>query len=118
MIDMAKQLCKFTKKYVVLKGDTHKEDKIGMIIIDKDNPSDIEIVYNNKIDYITHGTGDVFASSFVGASMLGKSPSTSAKIAGEFTKKAIEYTIDDPTHNYGVKFEKVIPELQDLLKSY
>ncbi|MBQ6220771.1 MAG: bifunctional hydroxymethylpyrimidine kinase/phosphomethylpyrimidine kinase [Methanosphaera sp.] len=118
MIDMAKQLCKFTKKYVVLKGDTHKEDKIGMIIIDKDNPSDIEIVYNDKIDYITHGTGDVFASSFVGASMLGKSPSTSAKIAGEFTKKAIEYTIDDPTHNYGVKFEKVIPELQDLLKSY
>ena len=50
--------------------------------------------------------------------MLGKSPSTSAKIAGEFTKKAIEYTIDDPTHNYGVKFEKVIPELQHLLKSY
>jgi pyridoxine kinase len=118
MIEMARELCKFTNKYVILKGDTHKEGKIGMIVIDKDNPSEVNIVYNNKIDYVTHGTGDVFASSFVGASLIGKSPSASAKIAGEFTKKAIEYTIDDPKHNYGVKFEKAIPELYDLLKDF
>ena len=49
--------------------------------------------------------------------MNGKSPSSAAKIAGEFTKKAIEETIDDPNHSYGVKFERVIPQIQDLLKS-
>lgn len=118
MLDMARELCEFTKKYVILKGATHKEDKVGMIIADKNNPSDTRIVYNDKIDYITHGTGDVFASSFVASSVIGKTPSASAKIAGEFTKKAIEYTLDDPSHNYGVKFEKAIPKIYDLLKRF
>jgi pyridoxine kinase len=49
--------------------------------------------------------------------MVGKSPESCAKIAGEFTKKAIEETLDDPTHTYGVRFERVIPDIQDLLKS-
>ncbi|HIH35551.1 MAG TPA: pyridoxamine kinase [Methanosphaera sp.] len=118
MIEMAKELTKFTKKYVILKGDTHKEDKMGMIVLDKNESSNVQIVYNDKIDYSTHGTGDVFASAFVGSSVKGKSPSCSAKIAGEFTKKAVEETIDDTKHNYGVKFEKVIPCIQKLLKNY
>ncbi|MBO7443333.1 MAG: bifunctional hydroxymethylpyrimidine kinase/phosphomethylpyrimidine kinase, partial [Methanobrevibacter sp.] len=78
----------------------------------------IEIVYNDKVDYVSHGTGDVFASSFVGSTMLGKSPSSAAKVAGEFTKKAIEKTGGDETHTYGVKFEQAIPELYDLLKTF
>ncbi|RAP48245.1 MAG: phosphomethylpyrimidine kinase [Methanosphaera sp. rholeuAM6] len=117
MLEIANELSRFTKRHVILKGDTHKEDKLGMIVLDKDEPSNIKIVYNDKIDYVSHGTGDVFASAFVGASMNGKEPACSAKIAGEFTKKSIEKTIDDPDHGYGVKFEKVLPELYELLKS-
>lgn len=117
MIEMAEELSEFTKKYVILKGDTSKKDKLGMIILNKSKKHNIEIAYNDKINYSTHGTGDVFASAFVGASMLNKSPLTSAKIAGEFTKKSIEKTIDDPTHNYGVKFEQVILSLGELLES-
>ena len=49
--------------------------------------------------------------------MLGKTPTSATKIAGEFTKKAIEKTIGDKTHTYGVKFEQAIPELYDLLKT-
>ena len=117
MLEMAEELARFTKRYVILKGDTHKENEMGMIVLDK-KESSCEFVYNKKIDYLSHGTGDVFASSFVGSTMIGKSPTSAAKIAGEFTKKAIEKTIGDENHKYGVKFEQAIPELYELLDSY
>ncbi len=116
MLEMAHELSEFTKKHVILKGDTNEEGKLGMLVLDKDNYT-IDIVYNDRIDYVSHGTGDVFASSFVGSTMIGKTPSEAAKIAGEFTKRAIEKTLDDETHTYGVKFEKVILDLGDLIKS-
>lgn len=117
MIEMAEELQNFTKRYVILKGYQNDSNEMGMIVLDK-KTSSIEIVYNDRIDYVSHGTGDVFASSFVGSVMVGKSPVQAAKIAGEFTKKAVEKTIGDKNHNYGVKFEQVIPELQDLLKTF
>ena len=43
-------------------------------------------------------------------------PKQAAEIAGEFTKRAIEKTVGDENHKYGVKFEQVIPELSDILK--
>lgn len=116
MFDMAHELCEFTKRYVVLKGYENEKNEMGMIVLDK-KESSCEIVYNDKIDYISHGTGDVFASSYVGSVMIGKSPTQAAKIAGEFTKKAIEKTIGDESHTYGVKFEQAIPELYDLLNN-
>ena len=116
MLEMAKELSQFTKRYVILKGYENDNDEMGMIVLDKQENT-IDIVYNDKVNYVSHGTGDVFASSFVGSVMLGKSPSSAAKVAGEFTKKAIEKTIGDKTHTYGVKFEQAIPELYDLLKT-
>ena len=115
MLEMAQELKEFTKRYVILKGDTNEEGKLGMIVIDKVSDT-VDIVYNERIDYVSHGTGDVFASSFVGSTMIGKTPSVAAKIAGEFTKRAIEKTVGDETHTYGVKFEQVILELNELLK--
>ena len=117
MLEMANELAAFTKRYVILKGDTNKENELGMIVLDKQE-STCEIVYNEKIDYVSHGTGDVFASAFVGSTMLGKSTTSAAKIAGEFTKRAIEKTIGDENHKYGVKFEQVILELPELLKEF
>ncbi len=117
ILEMANELSQFTKRNVILKGDTHKDNQLGMVVLDK-KESSCEFVYNEKIDYVTHGTGDVFSSIFVGSIMSGKSAAAAAKIAGEFTKKAIEKTIVDPEHTYGVKFEQVIPELYDLLNKF
>ena len=117
MEKIAEELSNFTKKHVILKGDNHKKDELGMLILDKNEPSNIEFVYNKKVDHLSHGTGDVFASAFVGSTMTGKSPTEAAKIAGEFTKNAIIKTIGDSNHGYGVKFEQVLPELQKILKS-
>ena len=116
MLEMARELSEFTKRYVILKGYEHGDNELGMIVLDKKEDS-IEIVYNDRVDYVSHGTGDVFASSFVGSVMVGKTPSQASKIAGEFTKIAIEKTIGDETHTYGVKFEQAIPQLYDLLKT-
>lgn len=116
MLEMAEELSNFTKRYVILKGDTHRENELGMVVFDKQN-STCEMVYNERVDYMSHGTGDVFASSFVGSVMSGKSPAAACKIAGEFTKISIEKTIGDETHTYGVKFEQAIPYLFDLLKN-
>lgn len=117
MLEMANELSAFTKRHVILKGDTHEEGKLGMIVLDKED-STCEVVYNDKVDYVSHGTGDVFASAYVGSTMIGKTPTQAAKVAGEFTKKAIEKTVGDENHKYGVKFEQVIPELYDLLDKY
>lgn len=117
MIEMAKELSDFTKRYVILKGDNHRQKEMGMIVLDKKEDT-LNFVYNDKIDYLSHGTGDVFASTFVGSTMIGKTPEAAAKVAGEFTKKAIEKTIGDETHTYGVKFEQAIPELYGLLDKF
>ena len=116
MMEMANELSEFTKRHVILKGYQNENNEMGMVVLDKKDSS-LDIVYNDKVDYMSHGTGDVFASSFVGSTMSGKSPTSAAKIAGELTKKSIEKTIDDPSHNYGVKFEQVIPYIYELLKS-
>ena len=116
MLKMAEELSAFTKRHIILKGDTNEENKLGMIVLDKEE-STTEIVYNDKIDYVSHGTGDVFASAFVGSTMNGKSTTQAAKIAGEFTKMAIEKTVGDENHKYGVKFEQVILDLRELLES-
>ena len=117
MLDMANELSEFTKRHVILKGDTHEEGKLGMIVLDKED-STCEVVYNDKVEYVSHGTGDVFASAYVGSTMIGKTPTQAAKVAGEFTKRAIEKTVGDENHKYGVKFEQVIPELYGLLNKY
>lgn len=66
---------------------------------------------HEKIDKNYHGTGDIFASALVGHMMRGRSLQAAAAAAGEFTKRCIRNTYEDPAHWYGVKFETALPEL-------
>ena len=83
---------------------------------------DFCILFNNfSIEFQTTVSAElsfvnVFASAFVGLTMIGKTPTQAAQIAGEFTKRAIEKTVGDEDHKYGVKFEQVILELSELLE--
>ena len=45
---------------------------------------------HRRISKGCHGTGDVYASAFVGALMRGKTTFESAKIAADYTVKCIE----------------------------
>lgn len=67
-----------------------------------------------KIPKNFHGTGDVFASAFVGSWMQGKTMEEAAQIAADYTANCIERTWEEPAHWYGVKFEEALP---DLIKS-
>ena len=72
---------------------------------------------HRKIAKGSHGTGDVYASAFVGAYMRGKSAYESAVIAADYTVRCIENTIDDPDHWYGVKFETALPYFMQRLEN-
>ena len=62
------------------------------------------------------GSGDVFASAFVGTIAAGKEYSQAVKIATDFTTACIRRSaIEVPDHRYGLNFEKEIPCLLKLL---
>lgn len=73
--------------------------------------------HHKRLEHNFHGTGDLYASAFVGALASGKSKYRAAEIASEFTLKSIRNTVDAPAHWYGVKFETALPDLIEMLKT-
>ncbi|MBP3599577.1 MAG: pyridoxamine kinase [Clostridia bacterium] len=99
-------------KTIVLTGVSFKEGKTGIYVNEEKNSNYYE---HDKVSNGCHGTGDVYASAFVGALMNDKTIFEAAKIAADYTVKCIEITQNDPTHWYGVKFEAVLPTLIKML---
>ena len=93
-------------KNIILTGVSYNEDSTGIAVLEEGRRS---CYTHRKLKRSSHGTGDVFASAFVGAYMRGRSAYDAAKIAADYTLKCIENTADDPSHWYGVKFEPVLP---------
>lgn len=93
---------------VVITGVSYNKETTGVLVSENGKKT----YYTHELlDRGCHGTGDVFASSFVGAYMHGKSAPEAARIAADYTLSCIKNTIDDPDHWYGVKFEPVLGEL-------
>ena len=100
-------------KTVVLTGVSFAEGKTGVMVLDNGKK---EYYEHDKIAKGCHGTGDVYASAFVGALLEGKSAYEAAKIAADYTVLCIQYTQDDPDHWYGVKFEPLLGDLIKMIK--
>lgn len=111
--DLSARLLDGGAKTVVLTGVSYKNDTTGIVVADVSGSSYYE---HRRLPQGSHGTGDVYASAFVGAYMRGKSALEAAGIAGEYTLRCIEYTAGDENHRYGVKFEPVLPYYIDALK--
>lgn len=62
-----------------------------------------------------HGTGDIYASAFVGAFVRGKSAFESAKIAADYALECIKETAKDSGHWYGARFEPVLGKLIEMI---
>lgn len=59
-----------------------------------------------------HGTGDIFASTFVGGLMRGRDWKDAARLAADFTAESIAVTMEHgKLEYYGVDFEDCIPWL-------
>lgn len=98
---------------VVLTGVSYDAQSTGVLVSEQGK----QTYYRHELlDRGCHGTGDVYASSFVGAYMHGKTVPEAARIAADYTLACIKNTLDDPDHWYGVKFEPVLGELIDALK--
>ena len=100
-------------KKVVLKGVSFDEDTLGVATYDGNK---VEYYLHERIKKNSHGTGDVYASCFTGALLSGYDLKDSAKHAANITVKAIKETVEDETHWYGVKFEKIIPYITEIAK--
>lgn len=112
--DMLHKLKGLGAKNVLLTGVSLEEGKVGVATLNG-KTGEVSYYFRDFIGGAFHGTGDVFASSFTGAMVRGYSLEEAAKIAVDFTVKAIECTVDDPSHWYGVKFEKALPSLMKRL---
>ena len=99
-------------KTIVLTGVSYEADKTGVVVYQEGAQT---YYCHKKIAKGSHGTGDVYASAFVGALMNGKTAEESAKIAADYTLLCIEHTQGDPDHWYGVKFEPMLKNLIAML---
>ncbi len=93
---------------VVLTGVCYNKEQIGVAVLTKGEEK-ISYYFHERLPRNSHGTGDVFASSFTGALVRGRAPLEAAQIAADFTVAAMRVT--EETHWYGVRFEKVLPQL-------
>ena len=95
-------------KTVVLTGVSYRKDKTGVLVADKSNAYYYE---HDKLPNSCHGTGDIYASAFVGALTRGKTAQESARISADYTVACIRETAKHENHWYGASFEPVLPSL-------
>ena len=100
-------------KNVIFTGISYAEGKTGVVVFENGEYSYYE---HEKIAGGCHGTGDVYASAFVGALMRGKSAYEAAKVAADYTLECIKVTQSLDNHWYGAAFEPALPKLIELLK--
>lgn len=101
------------KATIVLTGIGYKEGKTGVVIYENGAKSYYE---HQKITKGCHGTGDIYASAFVGALMREKSAYQAAKIAADYTVECILNTQNQLNHWYGACFEGALPKLIESLR--
>ena len=100
-------------KTVILTGVSYNEATTGVMVLEGDSR---RYYMHKRYPKGCHGTGDVYASAFVGALMRGKGAYDAARIAADYTLRCMELTLPDPTHWYGVKFELALPEYIRMLE--
>lgn len=93
---------------VILTGTGWQAGQTGASIWER---GEVHHYFHPRIGKSCHGTGDMFAACFTGALLQGKTKPEAVKVAADFVCKAIEKTMENPAHWYGVKFEEALPEL-------
>lgn len=109
--EMLQALHALGAKVSILTGVSLEPGKTG--IMGYDSRSDSYFSYQNeKIGAQFHGTGDLFASTFVGEVMKGLDWTDAIRIAADYTAHTIAVTMENPKKSwYGVDFETTIPDL-------
>ena len=99
-------------KNVILTGVSYAPGKTGVVVFENGQYSYYE---HEMLPNSCHGTGDIYASAFVGALMRGKNAYDAAKIAADYTVSCIHITAQQENHWYGAAFEPVLGQLIEAL---
>lgn len=109
--DMLKALAELGARVCVLTGISLHEEQMGIMGYNSEEDRFFSY-YNRYFPMLCHGTGDIYASTCIGALMNDKSVEESFAIAVDYTAETIRLTAEDPEHRiYGVNFEAAIPYL-------
>ena len=110
--ELIEKLCSLGAKNVILTGVSYKEDHTGVVVFENGESRYYE---HKQIAGGIHGTGDIYASAFVGAKLRGKTAFEAAKIAADYVVECILESKNDPDHTYGARFEPVLGKLINML---
>ena len=110
--NMIEKLCALGAKNIILTGVSYKEGTTGVIVHENGTSQYYE---HKQIAGGVHGTGDIYASAFVGAKLRGKTAFEAAKIAADYVCECIMESKNDPDHTYGARFEPVLGKLIQML---
>lgn len=109
--DILRRLCALGAKNAVLTGIIPREGMMGamMYCAEKDK---FFSHFAHRTNKTFHGTGDVFASTCVGALCRGKSLEDALALAVDFTAECARISVEkNDSRWYGVDFEDAIPWL-------
>jgi pyridoxine kinase len=98
---------------VIFTGISYEEGQTGVVVYENGNYAYYQ---HEKLTNSCHGTGDIYASAFVGALVRGKSAYDAARIAADYTVECIKETGRLDNHWYGAAFEPVILKLIQALQ--
>ena len=99
-------------KNVILTGVSYAEGKTGVVVVENGQYAYYE---HEKLANSCHGTGDIYASAFVGALMRGNDAYRAAQVAADYTVACIRYTAQLDNHWYGAAFEPVLGQLIEMV---
>ena len=100
-------------KNIILTGVSYAPGRAGIVVFENGCYAYYE---HELLPNSCHGTGDIYASAFVGAFVRGKSAYDAAAIAANYTMECIRYTGTLDNHWYGAAFEPVLGKLIESLK--
>ena len=106
--ELLAKLTALGSKNVILTGVSYRQGTTGVVVLEN---GVYQYYEHEKLPNSCHGTGDIYASVFVGALMRGKTAFQAAKIAADFAVTCIRDTANYPDHWYGAAFEPSIPAL-------
>jgi len=106
--DILEKLIALGCKNVIFTGISYAPNKTGVVVFENGQYAYYE---HELLPNSCHGTGDIYASAFVGAFMRGKTAYEAAKIAADYTVECIKETAKLENHWYGAAFEPVLGKL-------
>ena len=113
---LAREICRSGARSCVVTGVSFAQNTTGFYGFDK-RAGKAFSYQNSKIEASYHGTGDLFASTAVGALVLGMSPDKAFRTAADFTALTIGETMRrSEDRRFGICFETVLPALLGMLE--